>query len=117
MKHVVLDTNFILTCIRQKIDFFEELQLLGLSIAIPKEVLQELKDISRSKDEAKIALSLLEKSSYKKVNIGSRNVDEGIIRYANLNKEIAVATLDREMKNRIKNPKITIRNKKKLEIV
>ena len=39
----LLDSNFLLTCIKQKIDFFEEIKLMGISIIIPKQVLNELK--------------------------------------------------------------------------
>ena len=72
MKQVILDTNFILTCIKQKIDFFEEINLMGVQILIPKQVIQEIKNISKSKkkrhfkEDAKLSLKLLEKNSYKK---------------------------------------------------
>ena len=37
MKQALLDTNFILSCIRKKIDFFEEIRLMGIKIIIPEE--------------------------------------------------------------------------------
>lgn len=116
MKTVLLDTNFILTCIRQKIDFIEEISFLGMKIAIPKQVIEEIKDL-RFKDEAKIALKLLENLDYKKLNLGSRKVDDGIIAYASKNKQIIIATLDREIKNKTQNSKLVIRGKKKLEVI
>ena len=45
MKKVLLDTNFILTAIRNKIDFFEEIKLIGMKIAVPKQVVAEIKII------------------------------------------------------------------------
>ena len=40
-----MDSSFILTCVRQKIDFFEEIELKGIQILIPKQVIREIKGI------------------------------------------------------------------------
>ncbi|RLG15972.1 hypothetical protein DRN69_02105 [Candidatus Pacearchaeota archaeon] len=123
MKRVILDTNFILSCIRQKIDFFEEIPLLGLQIIIPEQIIKELKKIIDSKkklhfkEEAKIALKLLEKNNFKKIDLKTKNVDTGIITLAKSDKDIIIATLDKEIKTRIQNQKLIIRGKKKLEII
>ncbi|MDD5012473.1 MAG: PIN domain-containing protein [Candidatus Nanoarchaeia archaeon] len=117
MKYALLDTNFILSCVRKKIDFFEEVQSLGLSVIIPKQVIEELRGISNSKPEAKIALKILEKNEFKKITLHGKNVDKGIIKTARENEGWIIATLDREMKSRIKNQKMTIRGEKRLEIV
>ncbi len=122
MKKVILDTNFILTCIRNKIDFFEEINLMGLQILIPQQVIQEIKRISKSKkklrfrEEASIALKMLEKNPFKKIDLKEKNVDKGLIKYSK-DHDIIVATLDREIKNKIKNSKLIIREKKRLERV
>ena len=116
MKQVLLDTNFILTCIKQKIDFFEDLKLRGIEIIIPEQVIGEIHGLSNSKEEAKIALKLLQKNKFKKADLKTKNVDKGIIKYAK-DKTILVGTLDREIKKGVKNPKLLIRGKKKLEIV
>lgn len=123
MKRVILDTNFVLTCIKQKIDFFEEIKLMGMQILIPKQVIDEIKRIANSKkklhfrEDAKLALKLLERSSFKKIDLKNKNVDKGLIKLAKENKSIIVGTLDRELKNKIQNPKLVIRGKKKLEII
>jgi len=123
MRRVILDTNFILSCIRQKIDFFEEIPLLGLQIIIPEQIIKELKKIIDSKkklhfkEEAKIALKLLEKNNFKKIDLKRKNVDTGIITLAKSDKNIIIATLDKEIKTKIKNQELIIRGKKKLEIV
>ena len=123
MRRVILDTNFILSCIRQKIDFFEEIPLLGLQIIIPEQIIKELKKIIDSKkklhfkEEAKIALKLLEKNNFKKIDLKTKNVDTGIITLAKSDKDIIIATLDKEIKTRIQNQKLIIRGKKKLEII
>ena len=88
MKKVILDTNFILTCIRNKIDFFEDINLMGLQILIPEQVILEIKRISESKkklrfrEEAKLALQLLEKSKCKRINLKTKNTDNGLSNYS-----------------------------------
>lgn len=122
MKQVVLDTSFILTCIKQKIDFFEEVKLMGMKILIPKQVIEEIKRVVKSKkklhfkEDAKLALKLLEKNNFKEINLKEKYVDKALIKFAEKNKNILIATLDKELKNKIKNPKLIIREKKKLEI-
>ena len=122
MKKVILDTNFILTCIRQKIDFFEEINLMGLQILIPEQVLTEIKRISESKkklrfrEEARLSLKLLGKSKFTKVDLKSKNTDNGILKYSKEH-DIIVATLDKELKQKVKGQKFVIRGKKKLEVV
>ena len=45
MRNVLLDTSFILTCVRNKIDFFEQLELEGFKILVPKQVIKEIEAI------------------------------------------------------------------------
>ena len=117
MKTSLLDSSFILTCAKQKIDFFEFLENEGFQIIIPRQVLEEVEKISKTKGFAKLALEILKKNKFKKIDLKTKNVDIGIIKYARKNPEIIVATLDREIKNRIRNQKLIIRGKKRLEIV
>lgn len=123
MKQILLDTNFILTCIKQKIDFFENLELMGLQILIPKQVIDEIEMIVNSKkklhfrENAKLSLVLLKKNSFEKIDLGLQDVDKGIMRFAKQNPKVIVATLDKEIKDSIQNPNLVIRQKKKLEII
>jgi rRNA-processing protein FCF1 len=117
MKEALLDTNFILTCVRQKIDFFEELFLLGIHIIIPEQVIREIKKFEKKKSEAKISLVLLEDNEFEYVNLGNGKVDDLIIKYARKNPKVIIATLDAGIKNKIKNNKLIIRGRKKLEII
>jgi len=112
MKQILLDTNFILTCIKQKIDFFEYLNLEGYSIIIPEEVIKELEKLKKE-----FALKLIESSKFKKISLKGRIVDNSIIKYAKENPEIIIATLDRGIQKKIKNRKMIVRNKKQLEII
>jgi len=113
MKKILLDTNFILTCIKQKIDFFEKLKLMGIQILIPKQVIRELE----KKDKTGLSLELLEKHNFKKIDLKQRYVDKGIINFAKKHPEVFIATLDKEIKNKVKNQKVIIREKKRLEII
>jgi uncharacterized protein len=114
MKQILLDTNFILTCIKQKIDFFEEITLIGIPIIIPEEVITELKKL---KQEQALRLLENEKDKFQKIKLEGKNVDNAIIKYAKENQEIIIATLDREIKTKVKNRKMIIRDKKQLEII
>ena len=113
MNKVILDSSFILTCIKQKIDFFEE--LVGIQILVPEQVINEIKRLKNS--NSKLALKLLEKNKFKKINIGKGHVDKGIIKFAEENPKVIIATLDKEIKNKTKNQKLIIRGKKKLEVI
>jgi hypothetical protein len=123
MKKAVLDTNFILSCVRNKIDFFYDIKFMGLKVVIPTEVIEEIENIVESKkkmkfrEDAELALAVLKKNSFEKIPLNVRHVDKGLIDWANDDREIVVATLDREIKKKIRNPKLIIRNKKKLEII
>jgi|SRR3989344_1400571 len=125
-RKVLLDTNFILTCVKQKIDFFEDLQLRGFSIIIPLEVIKELKKIAESKkkirfkEAAELSLKLLKinENLFKKIDLGGKKTtDKLIIDYSREHPDIAVATLDREIKEFLKNKKVVIRGKKRLEMI
>lgn len=116
MKQLLLDTNFILSCIRKKIDFFEEVKLRGFEIIIPKEVINEIKKFKEKKPEAELALKILEKNNYKTIKLGKGHVDKRIINYAKENSNLILATLDKEIKDKTNNQNLIIRGDKKLEI-
>jgi len=123
MKQAILDTSFILTAIRNKIDFLDDMMVSGLTPILPKQVIGELKKITESKkklrfkSEAKVALNLLKKKKLKKINLKSNYVDKGIIDYAKKHKNAVIATMDAGLKKKIKNQKLVVRAKKKLEIL
>jgi len=104
MTIVILDTNFLIYCVKQKIYFEEQINELvrNAEIVIPKQVRGELermeKDIEKKyrmqdRDAANLALQLTAK--LKEINLKGRYADRGIIEYCrNYNGEILVATLD-----------------------
>jgi len=111
---VVLDTNFIITCMSQKIDFFEELTLMGFRIVIPLQVKKELEKLGRV-----VELKLLEKNrkQYREVRFKKGYVDKGMVEYAKKNPKAIIATLDSELKRKITTSKMIIRGRKTLEVV
>ncbi len=120
MKSVLLDTSFILTAIRQKIDFFEEFSLKGLKILIPEKVIKELKSIAstkkgKAKQEARLALKIIQINNFESIKIKGRNADKAIIKYSKENPDVLIATLDREIKNKVMGKKLIIKGKRKLE--
>ncbi|MBI2044583.1 hypothetical protein HYT23_00840 [Candidatus Pacearchaeota archaeon] len=119
MKQVLLDTSFILTCIKQKIDFFEEIFFMGLGIIIPEEVIKELELLVKSRKSASsaFALKLLSLNKFEIISLKTKKVDQGIINYARKNPLVIVATLDGEIKRKLRNHKLVIKGKKKLDII
>ena len=125
---ILLDTNFLVTCTKQKIDFnsiandlFDE----QIEWIIPQEVLNELKNLRdkknikvKDKNAAKLSLEILHTIKPKIVKLKGKNpnTDIKIANYISREK-IALATLDKNLKNRITNKILTIRDKKKLEII
>jgi len=115
IKKTILDTSFILSAIRNKIDFLDEILNLGLVPIVPKQVIVELKGIT--KPESKLGLKIIERNKIKTIDLKTKNTDKGIINYAKKNPEVTIASLDREIKSKTKNKKLVIRAKKKLEIL
>lgn len=123
MRKVLLDTNFILSCIREKVDLFDKLEELGYGVVIPIIVIDELKRISlgnkssKLRSEALFALRVLKSEKYEKLETGGRYADTGIINYLKSHPDYAVATLDREIQKSVKNSKIVLRARQKLEVI
>jgi len=124
---ILLDTNFILTCAKQKIHFAEIAdQIISEPIEwiIPQDVLNELGNLKdregmkiADRRAAELAFQILENLNPKIINIPGRNpnVDIKIVNYI-LGKPIVLATLDKNLKSRVQNKILTIRGKKNLEL-
>jgi rRNA-processing protein FCF1 len=123
---ILLDTNFLLTCAKQKVDFpslIAEQVDEKLEWIIPEEVIGELTELSerkgmkgKDKDAAKLALILAEKMGYESLRINNKNVDVGIADFIR-GKLIALATLDKGLKKRVDNTLIVISDKRHVRIV
>ena len=122
MAKIVLDTNFILNCIGNKLDFFEEILMKGHSILIPVEVIAEIKRLRDSskamkfKEQADLALKLIKVNDYEEISAPGRYVDVGLKKYLDEHPKVILATMDKELKKSVKNRKMVVRNKKKLEL-
>jgi len=119
---IILDANFIISCVRKKIDFVSALEEKGFKIVVPREVLQEMKDLKKKNGEShldreaiEIAFEMIERNKLKKMSLGSGKVDDKLIEIGK--KGIYIATLDNGIKRNIPN-KIVINNSTKgIEIV
>ena len=95
---------------------------MGMKIIIPLQVIDEIRKFSRQgrgniKQEAKLALVVLENQEFKRVDLYNKNVDNGLIRLAEKNTNYIIATLDKQIKNKTKNPNLVIRGEKELEVI
>lgn len=102
--NVLLDTSFVLSCVKKRIDFFSQLEEQGFVVKVPHEVINELKDLrktARHGDKTIIdtALALLSRPSVQKIKLGRRSVDEGLIFRAS--EGYHIATLDKGIKHKV----------------
>ncbi len=127
---VLLDTNFIITALKQKIDLLEQIKNLidNPEIIIPLEVINEIKKLQSSKETkttekqaAQLAILIIQKnpSEIKTPSIKTPDVDAGMIAFTIKNK-VTIATLDRNLKQKIKNKApqtqfLTIRQKTQIK--
>tara|TARA_B100000315_G_C14303090_1_gene462767 strand:+ start:172 stop:534 length:363 start_codon:yes stop_codon:yes gene_type:complete len=102
---VLLDTNFIISCVKKRIDFLGDLEGFGLKVVVPKEVFEELKDFKKGskgdRTAANVALDLFEQNKVKKTALGGRSVDSGLISKGKLG--VYIATLDNGVKRAVPN--------------
>lgn len=100
----ILDTSFIISCIRKNIDFLSQLEEQGFTVKVPHEVFEELKDLRlnvKHDDRMAIDLALVmfERKKVKKMKLGHKKVDDGLIEKGKTGAYIA--TLDREIKRAV----------------
>ncbi|NPE26817.1 hypothetical protein HNV12_02325 [Methanococcoides sp. SA1] len=125
---ILIDTNFIITATKQKIDLSEKINQATseqVEWLVPQDVLNEIGNIkdrkeSSPKDKAAAELSfqILQTLNPKIIELPGKNpnVDIKIVNYI-LDKPIVLATLDKNLKSRVKNKILTIRGKKNLELI
>ena len=126
---IVLDTNFILTCAKQGINFVSlanELIDEEIIWIIPQDVLNELGDIkdrecTNNNDRGAIELGfeLIQSISPKIIELKGKNpnVDIKIVNYLLDNKRAVLATLDKDLKKRVKNKILGIKGKSGLVLI
>lgn len=123
MKKVLLDTSFILSCVREKVDFFERLENMGYGIVVSNNVIKEIKRLAdfgktlKLREIATLALKVLASEEYESLEIKGRYVDAAIVNYLKTDREYALATVDKELKKKVNNPRIVLRARKRLEVL
>lgn len=126
---IIIDTNFLLSCVKQKIDLFSEINRIMHfpQIVIPMRVIEELETLKnrrelsiKERQSADIALQIIDKNrkNIKILDLGG-NADKSIVKYVLENKDVAMASLDNGMKKHVKGKAkiLTIRNKKRLVLI
>jgi len=111
---VILDSNFIVSCVMKGIDFISQLEGKGFKILIPREVIQEIKDLRNkvNRDEKMsidVALELIDRKKVKKVGLGEGRVDDWLVRKGK--EGVYIASLDKEIKRQVPNRVVILASK------
>lgn len=122
MKKILLDSNFLIACLKFKVDLSEIENLIAepFQLITLTPIVNEIKTLagSKSKDSryAKLALKLL-KTKKIKVLETSKKADEAILELADKSMLVATNDLSLRKKLKVKGIKtIYLRGKKKLEV-
>ena len=103
---VLLDSNFIISCIKKKIDFIPQLEEQGFRVLLPLEVYQEMKDLKKKlphddRVAIDLAFQIFEAKGIRKTRLGGNSVDNGLISKGK--QGYYIATLDNAIKNEVSN--------------
>ena len=125
---ILLDTNFIITTTKQKIDIqtlANEIITEPIEWLVPQDVLNELGNLKdrkgakvADKHAAELSFEIIKTLHAEIINLPGKNpnVDIKIVNYI-LDKPIVLATLDKNLKARVKNKILTTRGKNNLELL
>lgn len=112
MLKIILDTNFLLVPAKFKVDVFEEMERVvdqKFKLVVPESIREELERLAEGKSEdaraARTGLKLLERENVEFVKTKNK-ADEAIIELVDEN--TIVATMDKDLKKRLKNKGIGI---------
>jgi len=105
---ILIDTNFIITCSKNKIDMFSQLQDLfpGDKIIIPKQVISELRKLlgknknRKDKQAIEISLKMVETKKHLSPDLKTDDVVRGILEYLSKLDKSVLGTMDRELKQK-----------------
>lgn len=126
---ILIDTNFIITCSKNRIDLFSQLEDLfpGDKITIPKQVIFELGKLleknknRKDKQAIEISLKVVETKKHLSPDLKTDNVDKGILEYLSKLDKSVLGTMDRELKQKARKISsniqfLRIKARKKIEI-
>jgi len=125
MKKIILDTNFLLIPAQFHVDIFSEIDRIcdfSYSLNVLDKTLDELNNIvekqrGKHKRAALLALRLLKAKKVKVIKTKKdKYVDDILVDLAK-EKEIIIATQDKELKKQLEKPIIVLRQKKYLKII
>ncbi len=118
---VILDTNFLIYCAKEKLDYVEEVGKIvneGYDLVVPEQVIEELERLKikakkgKDKDASDLALKLLVANKIDKVKPVGKTVDDAIVNMAKEDSKNIVCTLDREMRTALGRVILVNRGKK-----
>jgi uncharacterized protein len=108
---IILDTNFLIYCAKNKLDYVEQISWLineGHELVVPLQVIDELNKLKndlwkkvsgKDKLAADLALQLISYNKIKTVEPKGKSVDDAIINLSLEDEKNIVCTLDREMRH------------------
>jgi len=108
---IILDTNFLIYCAKEKLDYVEEIGNLvneGYELVVPRQVVNELKKLmadgykrlsGKDKLACDLAIQLLDANKIKVVAASGKTVDEAIVNLSREDRKNIVCTLDREIRH------------------
>lgn len=105
MVDVICDTSFLIQIATRKIKNFHtiEHEIGSLSFVVPDMVREELEKLQENpKKQSQVHYTLEFIKKFKLIKISGVNVDDALVKYAEKNRGI-IATLDKQLKKRIKN--------------
>jgi rRNA-processing protein FCF1 len=115
MIKIILDTNFLVYCAENKIDYSSgimEIMTEGYELVIPEQVLAELREMAEKskklsdRSAAFLAMKILEHNAVKTVNAAGRFADEAILNLVRMGS--IVATLDLELRKKLRNSRVIV---------
>ena len=110
---VILDTSFLLECVRSGRDFFSQLEreLGKVEYATPKSVVWELTSLAKKRSkkgkEAKLALNVMRRKEVRVIEVGKLEADKDILELASRFGGLVV-TLDWDLVTKLRRVKIPI---------
>ncbi len=121
MKKILLDTNMLLVPYQFKIDIFKEIDRIideKYKIFVIDKTIDELEKLIKGNKEKEkrasmLALQLIKKKKIEVVNTQGKYVDDIIVKIKD--KNTIVATMDKELRKRLKGDVIVLRQKKYLK--
>jgi len=112
---VILDTNFIIYCTENKLDYAAEIGNLmneGYELVVPQQVVDEIEELGKTakkfsdRTASFLALKILKTNNIKVVSAPGKYADEAIISIMRIGD--IVATLDLELRQKLKKSRVIV---------